>query len=308
MKDQNQINLVGAYAGLLAITEVGLGSVLHAARVPLRGQFLSLNQIFLLMRASKEGGKNASRFSPAAISNAAAVLKSLSPAGNKLTPMLAIGMQGWLFTLGILFFGHSILGRLVGGILASYWAFAQPILLYGLIFGTGILTGSFKELSHLFPASERILLYCVGGLVFIKTLLVLAMAVKLPSSWVDKYFLKMARFTFSESKSPSSAALSAWKGALKQIFKPLFLFSIGLTALLLFFAEGSYASLIWHLLRPLACGFLLFYGLRWIPLEKIIPRLTKNSSGLFGQALAIALNRIRNYSNISSASPIDKTP
>jgi len=287
---------------MLAITELGLGSALHAARVPLRGQLLSLNQIFILMRASKEGGFEASRFLPASISNAAAVLKCLSPAGNKLTPMLAIAMQGWLFSFGTACFGHSQLGRISGGILSSLWAFIQPVLLYGVIFGTGNLTGSFNEMALLFPGSDAILLYCIAGLICIKTLLVIAMGMKLPATWFERVFLKLT-CTQSEKKRSSPA-----QGALKQLLKPVFLCSVGLSALLLFFAEGNYASLLWHLLRPLAIGFLLFFGMRRLPLDQILSWLTNKQKGRFGETLAIALDRIRSYSNTSRVSPSDKTP
>lgn len=293
-------NRNGFYAGLLAATEVGLGSALHAARIPLRGQFLSLNQIFILLRASLE--ESSSRFSPAMISNAAAVLKSLSPAGNKLTPMIAIAMQGWLFTLGILLFGHTFLGRFVGGALASLWAFIQPILLYGMIFGLNTLSSSFKEIFSFFPASESILLYCIGSLALLKIGLVIVL-MQVPASWMDKYLRKINSTSKIKASNP---ALSPIKGALKQICKPLFLGSIVLSASFLYFAEKSAASLIWHLMRPLAVGFLLFYFLRLIPIQRLISSLENKS--LFGQTLSAALNRIRTHSKISTLSPTDKTP
>ncbi len=299
-RKEDRNHLVGTYAGLLALAEVGLGSALHAARIPLRGQFLSLNQIFILMKASLDGKKEAS---PAVISNIAAVLKSLSPAGNKLTPMLAIAMQGWLFSLGTLLFGHTFLGRLVGGILASFWAFAQPILLYGVIFGAGTLTVSFKEFARIFPFSGGALLYCICALAAAKALMVAAMAF-LPFSWFDRWVSKISRWAAPKNRSIASSPI---KGALRQMGKPLFLGSVVLTASLLYFAEKSSASLIWHLLRPLAIGFILFYSMRVFPIEKMIGRM--KSSSAFGQALTIALNRLNGtHSNTSTESPADKKP
>jgi len=292
-------NRNGFYAGLLAATEVGLGSALHAARIPLRGQFLSLNQIFILQRASLE--ESSSRFSPAIISNAAAVLKSLSPVGNKLTPMIAIAMQGWLFTVGTFLFGHTFLGRFVGGVLASLWAFLQPILLYGMIFGVKTLSASLREIFYFFPVSESLLLYCIGGLAILKISLV-AVLMQIPASWTEKYLKKID----ASKKIESDLTSSPLKGALKQIYKPMFLGSVLLSASFLYFAEGSAASLIWHLMRPLAVGFLFFYFLRWIPIQRLIPFLENKS--LFGQTLSAALNKVRNHSKISTLSPTDKTP
>src|SRR5262245_14165135 len=106
--------VVGYYAAILAVTEVGLGAFLHALQIPFFvGYTLSLNQIFLLNRASFEAGSGASRLMPASLSCIGALLKALAPFGKKLMPMVAISMQGLLYTLAIVVFGHSRLGRVV---------------------------------------------------------------------------------------------------------------------------------------------------------------------------------------------------
>src|SRR6185295_7221686 len=87
-----------SYATLLSLTEVGLGSVLHAMHIPFTGQLLSLNQIAVLSHATK---MHPEKSAPLTISVVAALLKSLSPIGKRLTPMLALTMQGLLFTFGI---------------------------------------------------------------------------------------------------------------------------------------------------------------------------------------------------------------
>jgi hypothetical protein len=117
----------------LALTEIGLGSLLHNFKIPFSGHFLSLNQVFILSRATIES-KN--RSAGAEISGVVAILKTLSPMGKKLTPMLAISMQGVLFSLGTLVFGVNFIGVIVGAILSSLWAFIQPLLLLYLFYGT----------------------------------------------------------------------------------------------------------------------------------------------------------------------------
>lgn len=295
-KNPVQVNLIGAYAGLLAMTEIGLGGILHASRIPLRGQLLSLNQIFLLMRASSDDPYT-SRLSPAAISSIAAVLKSLGPIGNKLTPMLAIATQGVLFTFGIVLFGHNFFGRLVGGILSSFWAFLQPILLYGLLLGPSgerALKTGIKELTRVLPLTEEMLLYTVIGIVMIKVVIVILMSAfvkKLPQSWIASYSKKISGFmpTQEPKKQTKKEAL---RGAYKQLCKPFFLLSVALTALILFLAERNYSVLIRHLLQPLALGFVVFFGMRLLPLDKIASRLEKQSSP-FSQALRLALEKVR---------------
>src|SRR5688572_22233186 len=136
---------VGRHAALLTVVEVGLGSLLHGLRIPLSGQILSCNQGFLLCRAVKEAGPDErSRFLPATISNVAALLKSLSPAGKKLTPMLAISSQGLLFSLGCILLGPNFLGCLLGISLLSLWAFAQPILIAYVLFGSVLFQAASK--------------------------------------------------------------------------------------------------------------------------------------------------------------------
>lgn len=290
---EKEIDRIGIYAGLLATTEIGLGGILHAARIPLRGQFLSLNQIFILMRLSVES-KDSSRFNSLIVSNIAALLKSLTPIGNKLTPMLAISMQGLLFNLGIFLFGHSFAGRVFGGCCASCWATIQPLLLYGIIFGNSGLKALFfgiKGLEQFFPRTQELLFYILATIILMKMLLVIVLAY-LASSLSDKqvtsYITKISGFTMPAQQKGKIS------GAVRQICRPVFLLSVSLTALLLFFSEGNPASFLRHLLQPLAAGFLLFYLLRLLPVEKMIQRYEKNES-IFGKALQIALQRIRSY-------------
>ena len=43
-KDKDsQVDVVGTHAAMLSISEVGLGSLLHAFHIPFSGYFLSLN-------------------------------------------------------------------------------------------------------------------------------------------------------------------------------------------------------------------------------------------------------------------------
>src|SRR5687768_9797676 len=127
---------VGKAAVTLSVVEVGLGSFLHSLHIPFSGHFLSLNQGFVIARAAKEAkALPTSGFIPMHVSNVAAILKSLSPVGKKLTPMLALSAQGSLFTVGTMLFGITPLGFTVGMILLSVWAFLQPVLIYLLLYG-----------------------------------------------------------------------------------------------------------------------------------------------------------------------------
>ncbi|MFP5459829.1 MAG: hypothetical protein ACLGG7_13920, partial [Bacteriovoracia bacterium] len=105
---------IGKNAATLSLIEVGLGSLLHGLKLPFSGHVLSLNQSFILTRATLTSGE---RRDAAVISTTAAILKSLSPAGKKLTPMLAIAVQGQLYYLGLLVAGTGVIGQLLGSLL-----------------------------------------------------------------------------------------------------------------------------------------------------------------------------------------------
>src|SRR5579871_4281483 len=99
------------YSLYLASVEVTLGAILHSARIPLTGYILSLHQAFCLTRAMRDETKI---FTPMTISTTVAILKTLSPGGKKLTPMIAIMAQGFLFNSGVLCLGNTLAGHFLG--------------------------------------------------------------------------------------------------------------------------------------------------------------------------------------------------
>lgn len=266
---------IGAKAALLSAVEVGLGSVLHGLSVPFAGHLLSLNQGFLLAWSVRTSGERAAA---GPISTTAALLKSLAPAGKKLTPMLAIAMQGQLFALGPLLLGTGPVGAALGVALLCLWGFLQPLLIYGLIFGSALVNVAdfyLKLLNELYPISEQDLLAAVAGLVLFKIALgfiVALLAYRLPERHIEAY----TRWALQRPLAPRAQSSSPWRGALKDLLHPLFICSWLLTVIFFVFAQGAQASAIWVLLRPLAIGFLVFLGLRLLPLDAIVRRLQQS--------------------------------
>ncbi len=97
-------DVVTEYTVLLGCTEIGFGSIVHGLRIPMGGHALSVNQGIVLTLAAKKcsSGAEAAKYTNT-ISIYSSILKSLSPAGKKLTPMLALSCQGILFSFGFLF-------------------------------------------------------------------------------------------------------------------------------------------------------------------------------------------------------------
>ena len=284
-----EIDHIGKYTALLATTEVGLGSILHAYTVPLAGHFLSLNQSFLLCRSTRTqtlSSQAASSANPFKISMAAASLKSLSPAGKRLTPMLAIAVQGLLFNIGVWLFGPTLIGLTLGSLLLSLWAFAQPVLLYFLIFGKGMIDVAdyfLKSLSSVVPITTDVLIYAVVGLITTKSVLAISvawLAFKKSDGEAEKYFekLQLARpLKFANSSDRSIAWSEKLRLIAKDMIQPWFIGSIILTALFFYLTNPMSINLVWVLLRPIAVGFILFYTLRFLPINRWILAASNNS-------------------------------
>lgn len=288
---------VGKYAALLTASEVGLGSLLHGWRVPMSGSFLSLNQGFLLCKATRACGEPGAALR---VSMVGAVLKSLSPAGKRLTPMLAISVQGLLFSGGTVLFGAGALGTCVGMVLLSLWSFLQPALLYLLIFGEDILfVGAYflRELQKVAPVTERHLLLVLAAFVLLKALLAAAIALLAVGRSARRYeaYLEgaLARFRLPERQE---ARLVPWSRRLalvgRDLLRPWFLCSLGLMAVFFLVNRPEGVQLTWVLLRPLSAAIIVFYLLRFAPVERWLLRLASPGSQL-GLAMSKALDLVR---------------
>lgn len=289
-------DIAGRYAAFLSLVEVGLGSVLHAFRIPFTGHFLSLNQGFFLARASHQTGN---RTIGASISNVTAILKSLSPAGKKLTPMLAISAQGLWFSLGTGLFGVNFVGVSFGMTLLSLWAFIQPLLIYSLFYGKTLLTVAdyyLQKIHDRFEIAPEQLLYFVLLLAGIKVALAILVgwfALFAREEKLQAYESKMVQLGRSSRRPgnsrPAASKSPAWLLAARDLLNPFFLGSLLFTAVFLFQAESSQATLVWTLLRPIAVAFILFWIIRVIPLERMASRVR----GPFGARLITALRTVR---------------
>lgn len=288
---------VGRHSALLSLVEIGLGSLLHSLRIPLSGQFLSCNQGFLLCRAVRNAPKDQkARFLGASISNVAALLKSLSPAGKRLTPMLAISAQGFLFSIGTLIFGANLVGCLVGITLLSLWAFAQPLLLAYLLFGSYLVSGVqklFISLKQVFPwLTFDNFLGVVLVLIGVKILLCwsLCFLVYFRRLKVEKYFNKMEEIGLKQKNLHTQKKK---KSFLSFLLQPLFLVSFGITLFFFYFAERPSSEFIWILIRPLAGALILYFALLWLPLENWIEKNKTGRFSMFSNALNEALSYLK---------------
>ena len=254
-------------AAQLSITEIGVGSLGHGLKIPLTGQLLSLNQLgFLLNALNRDGLPRSSTYQ---ISGIASVLKSFSPAGQRLGPMLSIAMQGFLFWFGTAVFGLNLFGQIVGATLLSLWAFMQPFITLLMIYGrdgVNLFEYYVNRVSEDYEFLALSLGIALAIVVSVKIIIAVSMVILsrkygrtiklIDESKVQKRFGGKLPTT---SKNP-------FLGALQDLTKPLFLMSFVLMIVFVWQLQGELSQKIWMLLRPLGAAFIIFYVLRspWI--------------------------------------------
>lgn len=305
--DNKKVEIIGDYGASLSIIEVGLGSLLHAFHVPFSGVFLSLNQGFILCRAtilSQEFPDN--NWVAYNISNVSAVLKSLSPAGKKLGPMLSLSMQGLLFNIGVASLGVNPVGLCFGMALLSLWSFIQPLVTYYLFFGDKLFSAAeylFEKTLPYHNLKPENLLYIFLALVVTKMLMACALAIL---AWrirgktiygknYDEELIRMAREKGVRVGDHGVAPKNAAWLAFKDLFRPLFLISLAMTAAFLYFSQSDHAQMGWYLLRPVAIGFIFFYVSRTLTIDRWLMRLENGRFRSFSLGCQTALAKIRNF-------------
>ncbi len=267
----SQTNLVTRDAAHLSMVEFALGSLLHALHFPFTGHLLSINEGLFLSHASVHSAdRRAAALACYEIAGVAATIKSFSPTGKKLGPMLGIIMQGLLFSLGILIFGKKKLGQFVGIILLSVWAFIHPLLSLVITFG-------FSQISEVarFYLERLNLDYHVAGYTVVAVILTLytlkIVIAFIAINWLNQSddsqwqlwqtnLIQRSHNIISQKKV--ATVLTPLKGSLTDLSNPLFLFSFVLTWIFLFAQKSSWSEFIGLALRPVGLAFVIFYLLR----------------------------------------------
>lgn len=256
-REKIALEKIGIHASALGMAEVGLGSLLHALHIPFAGTVLSLNQIFLITRHLCFESNQQRTIAPFSISVGAALLKCLAPMGKKLTPMLAICMQGLLYNMGIFCFGNTLLGRLTGGLLSSVWSFCQQWLLYLFLLGAPF-TAAIEHHAWLKQAFIALVIAKMSV-----SALIVSCTPLLPRSRFEQYVQVLSKGvqTIEPSRNKSRPLFVQ---VLADLCKPMFLLSLFITSLFLYFSQGASQLFIWLAIRPLGIGFFCFLLLRLI--------------------------------------------
>ncbi len=132
-----RIWLQSAVLGALwASSEIILGSFFHALHLPLRSMILAAIGVALMVAVGRRWSARGLFWRAGLI---CALMKSLSPAGLILSPMVAILAQGFMMELGTRSLGRNFSGFLTGGILALCWNLLQLLGFYVILYGWNIV-------------------------------------------------------------------------------------------------------------------------------------------------------------------------
>ena len=132
-EDFGEWTRLGLFGGAAGGLELTLGSMLHAARIPLRGLAMSALQAGMMVFAGRGLSQPGRVVWVPFISGG---LKALSPAGNRVRPMIAIVMQGLLFGTMVQALGWNVFALGLGGALVGAWAALQGFFLQYLLLGS----------------------------------------------------------------------------------------------------------------------------------------------------------------------------
>ena len=288
---------VGLYGGGAGGFESSVGAVLHGIQAPMTGLFMSSMQSVIMTYAAS-GLRERRRV--VWVPMISASLKALSPAGNRLRPMLAIAMQGLLYGGAVTLFGWNMLGVALGGFLIGAWSAVQGVALQFLFVGSdliraydSIITWGAKLLEVRTPGLLALIAgwsVACGAVSCLLTLLAWKRRQHMPGRLRDAVFRKGKGIAL-EGKPVSRT--EAMKRGLRDLTRPLFwlpvLVVVGFTL-----ATGSpLESALWVVVRAAGIGFVLFSLVRVFDMHRFIAWL--QSRGHWGPALAYrhALERIR---------------
>ncbi len=266
-------------AAQLSLVEISIGSVGHSLKIPLTGQVLSLNQLaFLLNANNKDQLPTSSSFE---ISGIAAVLKSFSPAGQKLGPMFSIAMQGFLFWVFNTLFRKHLVGQILGAVFLALWSFVQPVVTYFLIYGFELVKlyeYYEKKMAQDFAFIQNSIIFAVILVLTMKIATAIGLVVYSVRTRKEIQFLSPEQIDKLARKSISlNQAKSPWRAALKDMTRPLFILSFVLMIIFVWQIDGPLSERIWLSLRPLASAYLLFYLVRSPYLAERLLKLSARS-------------------------------
>ena len=127
---------IGIFGALWGVSETGLGSVLHALRVPLTGTALAAVGMTIALTGRCFVPRPGSVLF---IGLVTALLKMLSVGGTVLNPMIAIVVESVLAELVLMAGRHDRVTFTAAGAAAGAWSLVHPFLTGAILAGQGVV-------------------------------------------------------------------------------------------------------------------------------------------------------------------------
>lgn len=285
---------VGGYGAGAGALEMSLGSALHGLHLPFTGLVMSSLQAAVLTLAGAGLGR---RERVVWVPFLSAGLKALSPAGNRLRPMLAITVQGLLYSGAVRVLGWNALGVGLGGWLVGAWAAGQGVVLQWLFVGEQLLrayaavTGWVER--HWQVGTPG--LWTVVGLWIALWGLVAALATLI--TWrrraLPRRFTELMGRRLEGLRDPEAtpSRRRAIRQGLRDLTRPAFWGPLVLIAVVILAAGAPWGEAFWMAARALTIGFLVFTAARAFDPARLAAWLRRRGHWGPAEALEHALGR-----------------
>lgn len=157
-----------------AASEIVLGSFLHNLKIPFSGNILTSIALIFIISVSYIWKEKGLYWRAGVI---CAIMKTMSPSAVIFGPMVAIISEALLLEFSVRLFGRTIIGFIIGAMLAMSWNLFQKIINYIIFYGfniidvyTNLLSYAQKQLNVHFdliwtPILALLFIYCALGFV-----------------------------------------------------------------------------------------------------------------------------------------------
>ncbi len=303
---------IGLYGGGAGGFESSVGAVLHGLQMPMTGLFMSSMQSVIMTYAAS-GLRHRRRV--VWVPFISASLKALSPAGNRLRPMLAIAMQGLLYGGAVTLLGWNVLGVAIGGFLVGAWSAIQGVALQYVFVGSDLIRAYdsiITWVAKLLDVKTPGLLALMGGwaalcgaVSCVLTLVAWKRRERMPGRLRDAVFRKGKGISL---EGKPSGRMEAMKRGAKDLARPMFWLPVFLVVGFTLATGSPLESALWIVVRAAGIGFVLFSLVRVFDMQKFIAWL--QSRGHWGPALAYrqAIDRLRSGDEAPPEPGDDGTP
>lgn len=252
---------IGLFGGASGMIEAGLGSALHAAKIPFRSTFLSALQGAMMVFAGFGLTQPGRVMWVSFISSG---LKALSPAGSRLRPMLAIFVQGFLFGSTVQLFGWNVFAVGLGGMLIGLWAALQGFLLEYLMLGNDMIQAydsAVLWLVHRWHVQAPGLPWLVGGWALVHGSIcaifcLIAWRLQQPPAAIRRILEQEATGTPALAQTAPSPGNVRW-ARLLEFTRWKFWLPLAIVAGILLAGGSSWEKVGWLTLRFVAVGLVL---------------------------------------------------